>query len=297
MFSFVSLSKKRWILKPDYLTACNEAGKFLEEEPFEWHGHGLNSSETISLDAPRKWRQQKLRSGHGAFYGMQIVIYGECIAPTLVRLVLFVDCLLMVTCLNILHLRFLFLLPQDTLKRVIRAGDGTILATSPPYTRFFKSNVDFAVVSAGIPSVDSWVQEFVRHKIPCISADYLVEYVCKPGYPLTKHVLFDMYDLAEKSLEKLLKNQRDGVTGEAAEGCEADVVCSTCGSNDRDRPMLICGSDGNSAGCGVGVHVDCCNPAFEAAAGAGQWLCAKCDVSIPAKKAKKSAKSRVLKCR
>jgi topoisomerase (DNA) II binding protein 1 len=91
-FIFVSLLNKRWILKPDYLTACNEAGKFLEEEPFEWHGHGLNSSETISLDAPRKWRQQKQCTGHGAFYGMQIVIYGECIAPTLVRLCASVDC-------------------------------------------------------------------------------------------------------------------------------------------------------------------------------------------------------------
>ena len=75
---------KRWILKPDYLTACNEAGKFVEEEPFEWHGNGLNSGDTISLDAPRKWRQLKQRTGHGAFYGMQVIIYGECIAPTLV---------------------------------------------------------------------------------------------------------------------------------------------------------------------------------------------------------------------
>ncbi|GJN33490.1 hypothetical protein PR202_gb22096 [Eleusine coracana subsp. coracana] len=289
-------SKKRWILKPDYLTACNEAGKFLGEEPFEWHGHGLNSNETISLDAPRKWRQHKQRTGHGAFYGMQIVIYGECIAPTLVRLCASVCCVL----LNgkmFQHSRFLFLFPQDTLKRVIRAGDGTILATSPPYTRLFKSNVDFAVVSQGIPSVDAWVQEFVRHKIPCISADYLVEYVCKPGYSLTKHVLFDMHDLAEKSLENLLKNQQDGITGEAAEGCETDVACSTCGTNDLDRPMLICGSDRNSTGCGVRVHVDCCNPPFEAAVPAGEWLCNKCDVSKPAKKAKKSAKSRVLKCR
>ena len=168
---------------------------------------------------------------------------------------------------------------------MIRAGDGTILATSPPYTRFFKSNVDFAVVSAGIPSVDAWVQEFTRHKIPCISADYLVEYVCKPGYSLRKHVLFNMHDLAEMSLEKLLKNQHDGITGEAA---ESDVACSTCGSNDRDRRMLICGSDGNPAGCGVQVHVDCCEPPVEAA---GEWLCPKCDEpKPPAKKAKKPVK-------
>jgi topoisomerase (DNA) II binding protein 1 len=166
---------------------------------------------------------------------------------------------------------------------VIRAGDGTILATSPPYTRSFKSNVNFAVVSAGMPSVDPWVQEFMRHNIPCISADYLVEYVCKPGYSLSKHVLFNMHDLADKALEKVLKNQHDG------EAAESDIACSTCGSNDRGRPMLVCGS------CGVQVRVDCCEPPVE---GAGDWLCPKCEEPKPAaKKAKKPAKSRVLKSR
>ncbi|PAN15560.1 hypothetical protein PAHAL_2G497700 [Panicum hallii] len=262
---FAAAAAGRWILKPDYLTACNEAGKFLEEEPFEWHGNGLNSGDTISLDAPRKWRQLKQRTGHGAFYGMQVIIYGECIAPTL-----------------------------DTLKRTIRSGDGTILATSPPYTRFLKSSIDFAIVSAGMPSVDAWVQEFVRHNIPCISADYLVEYVCKPGHPLSKHVLFSMHDLAEKSLQKLLRNQEDVMDADTGEEGEADVGCSTCGSHDQEGLMLTCGSSGNQGGCGVRVHVGCCNPPVEAALD-GEWLCGKCDEQ---KSAKKSAgKSRVLKSR
>ncbi|KAJ1255769.1 hypothetical protein BS78_K161800 [Paspalum vaginatum] len=266
---FAAAAAGRWILRPEYLTACNEAGKFLEEEPFEWHGHGLNSGDTISLDAPRKWRQLKQRTGHGAFYGMQVVIYGECIAPTL-----------------------------DTLKRTIRSGDGTILATSPPYTRFLKSSVDFAVVSAGMPSVDAWVQEFMRHNIPCISADYLVEYVCKPGHPLSKHVLFNMHDLAERSLQKLLKNQEDaGSQGVEAEAAESEG-CSACGSNNRQGLMLVCGSDGKQAGCGVRVHADCCDPPVVSAP-EGEWLCNKCDhQQKPAKKAKKAAaKSRVLRCR
>ncbi|XP_062190009.1 BRCT domain-containing protein At4g02110-like isoform X2 [Phragmites australis] len=267
---FAAAAAGRWILKPDYLTACNEAGKLLEEEPFEWHGDGLNSGDTISLDAPRKWRQLRQRTGHGAFFGMQIIIYGECIAPTL-----------------------------DTLKRTIRSGDGTILATSPPYTRFLNSGVDFAVVSAGMPILDAWVQEFMRHNIPCISADYLVEYVCKPGHPLTKHVLFNMHDQAEKSLQKLLKNQQDGInadTVETAEGGEGDTSCSACGSNNREGLMLVCGGDGNQAGCGVRVHVNCCNLPLGAAPDS-KWLCPRCDEQKSTKKAKKSARSRVLKCR
>jgi len=74
----------RWILKREYLTSCIEAGKFVDEEPFEWFGTGFNDGETISFDAPRKWRNIRQQMGHGAFYGMQIVVYGQLISPTLV---------------------------------------------------------------------------------------------------------------------------------------------------------------------------------------------------------------------
>uniref|UniRef100_A0A8I6WX39 BRCT domain-containing protein n=2 Tax=Hordeum vulgare subsp. vulgare TaxID=112509 RepID=A0A8I6WX39_HORVV len=270
---FAAAAAGRWILKSDYLSACNEAGKFVEEEPFEWHGDGPNNCDTISLDAPRKWRQLRQRTGHGAFHGMKIIIYGECISPSL-----------------------------DTLKRVVKAGDGTILATSPPYTRVLKHGASFAVVSAGVPGTDAWVQEFVSHDIPCISADYLVEYVCKPGHPLNKHVLFNMHDLADRSLQKLQRSQQGeldgaGTTGEAAaRGGDPEISCSACGSGNREgAAMLICrgGGEGNRVGCGAGMHADCLNPQPEAAAVVdGEWLCPKCDhghvkVKPPPKKAKK----------
>ncbi|KAL9261435.1 BRCT domain-containing protein [Drosera capensis] len=124
--------------KPDYLSASYEAGKFLPEEPYEWHKNGLSADGAINLEAPRKWRLMGERTGRGAFYGMRIIIYGDCIAPTL-----------------------------DTLKRVVKAGDGTILATSPSYTRFLKSELDFVIVSPGMSHGDEWIQEFLQHEIPC----------------------------------------------------------------------------------------------------------------------------------
>lgn len=69
----------------EYLTASNEAGRFIEEEPYEWFGTGMTEDSSISLEAPRKWRLVREQTGHGAFYGMHIVIYGECIAPSLVE--------------------------------------------------------------------------------------------------------------------------------------------------------------------------------------------------------------------
>ncbi|KAF7013898.1 hypothetical protein CFC21_027946 [Triticum aestivum] len=271
---FAAAAAGRWILKSDYLSACNEAGKFVEEEPFEWHGDGPNNGDTISLDAPRKWRQLRQRTGHGAFHGMKIIIYGECISPSL-----------------------------DTLKRVVKAGDGTILATSPPYTRVLKHGASFAVVSAGVSGTDAWVQEFVSHNIPCISADYLVEYVCKPGHPLNKHVLFNMHDLADRSLQELQRSQQGeldgaGTTSEAADGGgDPEISCSACGSSNREGAvMLICSGsgEGSKAGCGAGMHADCLNPQPGASAALdGDWLCPKCDDGHvkakppPKKKAKK----------
>lgn len=176
---FAAAAAGRWILRSDYLTASSEAGKFLDEEPFEWHRNGLTEDGSISYEAPRKWRMLKQMTGCGAFYGMHIIIYGECIAPSL-----------------------------DTLKRVVKAGDGSILATSPPYTRHLQSGVDFAIVSASMPHTDIWVQEFLRNEIPCVLADYLVEYVCKPGYSLERHVLYETHAWAEKSLANLLTRRR-----------------------------------------------------------------------------------------
>jgi len=74
----------RWILKMDYLTDSSQEGKLLAEEPYEWHRNGLSEDGAINMEAPRKWRLVKEKTGHGAFYGMRIVVYGDCIAPPLV---------------------------------------------------------------------------------------------------------------------------------------------------------------------------------------------------------------------
>lgn len=71
-------------MKTDYLTACVEAGKLLDEEPYEWHKKGLTEDLAINLEAPRKWRLLRERTGHGALYGMRIIVYGDCIVPPLV---------------------------------------------------------------------------------------------------------------------------------------------------------------------------------------------------------------------
>lgn len=82
----------------------------------------------------------------------------------------------------------------------MKAGGGAILATSPPYTKFLGSGIDFAVIIQGTPRDDMWVLEFLNHKIPCVLVDYLVEYICRPDYARDDHVLYDTIEWADKSL-------------------------------------------------------------------------------------------------
>ncbi|XP_073314322.1 BRCT domain-containing protein At4g02110 isoform X1 [Primulina huaijiensis] len=244
---FAAAASGSWVLKTDYLTASNEAGRLLSEESFEWHKKGLSEDGAINLEAPRKWRLLREKTGHGAFYGMRVVIYGECIAP-----------------------------PLDTLKRVLKAGDGTILATSPPYSRFLQSGIDFAVVSPGMPRVDMWVQEFLRHEVPCVLADYLVEYVCKPGFSLERHVQYNTHTWAKKSLENLVKHVEEVVEDpRTPEDHGIDVACQVCGSGDRGEEMLICGDESGTFGCGVGAHMDCLDPPLVEVP-EEDWFCLSC---------------------
>lgn len=172
----------------------------------------------------------------------------------------------------------------------MKAGDGIILATSPPYTRFLDSGVDFAIVSPGMPRVDMWVQEFLKHEIPCVVADYLVEYVCKPGYSLERHVLHNTHTWAEKSFAKVQSRAEEVVEdliqppddnsnkNSEEESEEEDIPCEVCGSGERGEVMLICGNEDGSLGCGVGTHIDCCDPPFEEVP-EDDWFCPKCCTS------------------
>ncbi|PIA34784.1 hypothetical protein AQUCO_03700213v1 [Aquilegia coerulea] len=265
---FAAAASGRWILKTDYLIASNQAGKFLREEPYEWFKNGFNEDGAINLEAPRKWRLLREKTGHGAFYGMRMVIYGECIAPSL-----------------------------DTLKRVVKAGDGVILATSPPYTRFLKSGVDFAIISPSTPSDDMCVQEFIRHEIPCIVADYLVEYVCKPGCSLERHVLYQTHAWAEKSFANLISRSNEVVEDliPVEDDVRIDLCCEKCGSFDRAEVMLICGDETGSLGCGIGTHIDCCDPPLEAVPDE-DWFCPNCtegkNSTHPTKKTKKGSSTK-----
>lgn len=131
-----------------------------------------------------------------------------------------------------------------------------------------------------MPRVDTWVQEFLKHEIPCVVADYLVEYVCKPGFSLERHVLYGSHAWAEKSFDKL-KSKAEEIVEElvapedSGDDHDHDIICKVCGSRDRGDVMLICGDESGSVGCGIGTHIDCCDPPLTHVP-EEDWFCPKC---------------------
>lgn len=54
-----------------------------------------------------------------------------------------------------------------------------------------------------------------------------------------------------------------------------DIACQICGSRDRAEVMLMCGDESGSVGCGIGTHIDCCDPPLQDVP-EDDWFCMKC---------------------
>lgn len=146
-----------------------------------------------------------------------------------------------------------------------------------------------------MPRVDLWVQEFLKHEIPCVLADYLVEYVCKPGFSLERHVLYGTHAWAERSFANLQCRAEEIIDNppEIGDGDDNDKACQVCGSRDRGDVMLICGDESGSVGCGVGTHIGCCDPPL-AEVPEEDWFCPKCSKTRNCSNSPKKRKKGVL---
>lgn len=263
---FAAAAAGRWILREDYLKDSSDAGVFLDEKKYEWHGSGMTKDGSISFEAPRKWRELREITGCCALEGLRILLYGECIIPSL-----------------------------DTLRRAIRAGGAELVATSPPYTRFLASRVDFAIVNPGTPKSDHWIQEFLNHSLACVTTDFFVDFVCKPSSSLDRHVIYDTHHAVQKTVARL-KASEVGTEGDRkasnddGEGCGGEEIrCCVCGLSDREDVMLLCGDDKGS-GCGTAMHIDCCKPPLDKVP-VQDWYCKQCTKPQLLQKSKKKKKA------
>jgi hypothetical protein len=65
-----------WVLRPQYMDACGEAGRWLPEADYEWLGGWTDSGEEAAIKAaPRNWRlHQAGGSASGAFEGWTVLL-------------------------------------------------------------------------------------------------------------------------------------------------------------------------------------------------------------------------------
>ncbi|KAH7405438.1 hypothetical protein KP509_15G070200 [Ceratopteris richardii] len=260
---FAAAAAGRWILRDDYVRDSGEAGVLLDEMKYEWYGSGMTEDGAISFEAPRKWREHRERTNCCALEGLRMLLYGECIIPSL-----------------------------DTLRRALRAGGAELVATCPPYTKMLASGVDFAIVNPGTPKNDPWVREFLSHNIACVTTDFFVEFICKPSSSLERHTLYDTHRFVRQALDHHVANgERSKTEQKSIEDREVEdegICCVVCGQSDREDVMLLCGDDKGS-GCGTAMHTDCCNPPLKEVP-PHDWYCTHCTKSTPASKRTKRRK-------
>ena len=74
----------QWILRPEYIDSCSNAGQWQPEEEFEWSastdGALVDQKSGLWLGAARKWRLQN-SAGLGPYSGYQISIVGKTEPP------------------------------------------------------------------------------------------------------------------------------------------------------------------------------------------------------------------------
>ncbi|CAG9576231.1 unnamed protein product [Danaus chrysippus] len=104
-----SVAAGKWILHPAYISRSRAAGRFLEEEEYEWGNPkasclpSLTGAEKSLAQAAHRWRAARKAGGRGPFDGMRAVLHVPAARKRL-------------------------------LARLLEAGDGIALDDEPPYS-------------------------------------------------------------------------------------------------------------------------------------------------------------------
>ncbi|GMF11603.1 unnamed protein product [Phytophthora lilii] len=155
----------QWILKPSYLDASSAAGKFVDEAAHEWGSHKADKKdidERIWPEVCTYWRKERAGGNPGAFAGWRFFIHAKCIPP------------------------------RDMCERIVLAGGGSVipLTKSADFVSLSKeSTPDAPVVGLfppEVPTRDLWMKKLKTHKIECIKASFLIDYITKKQAPPVK---------------------------------------------------------------------------------------------------------------
>ncbi|OWZ24167.1 hypothetical protein PHMEG_000818 [Phytophthora megakarya] len=155
----------KWILKPSYLDACSAAGKFVDETAHEWGSHKSDNKEIDDRIWPAVcsyWRKERTGGHSGAFAGWRFFIHAKCVPP------------------------------RDMCERIVVAGGGSViqLTKSADFDGLAKEstaeNPVLALFPPEVPTRDLWMKKLKTHKIECLKAPFLIDYITKKQSPPVK---------------------------------------------------------------------------------------------------------------
>lgn len=154
-----SIAAGKWVLEKKFLDESKQVGHFLDEEDYEWGNP--RASYTANLVKPGsigeqlaqaiyRWRVTVQRTGKGAFAGMHAIV---CAAKD----------------------------KADLYKRLILAGGGEVLSTSPPFSDPDNATVCIIELNKVQHPVD--LRSLAEKRVPCVQPIYLNNFLIKDPPP------------------------------------------------------------------------------------------------------------------
>lgn len=154
-----------WVLKSSYLDACQKAGRFVREEPYEWSAaDATNPRERDLLEAARRWRLKLAQNNKkGAFDGWRVALY-------------------------VVSKR------QDGLRRVLESGGAVVVQDTPPFTNL---NALTHIIIDKLKVSEAEIMDQFREAKPLV---YATEYIS--DFIMTENPLpLESYDILGKSVK------------------------------------------------------------------------------------------------
>ncbi|KAL3154240.1 hypothetical protein ABBQ32_013740 [Trebouxia sp. C0010 RCD-2024] len=161
--SLAGMAAGRWVLHADFIDASASAEALVDPEEYELD----NGTALVSPHAPRHWRQRHEVHGTGAFHHLHVLIYGACDGPGP---------------------------SKDDVALIVQAGDGTVTKCEKPssmLTKAISAGVHLAVMSSNKQASDPGVKQLLKSKVPCTTAQFLIDWLAHPQDDVTDHMLFD----------------------------------------------------------------------------------------------------------
>lgn len=78
---------------------------------------------------------------------------------------------------------------KSALRRVIAAGGGHVVATTPPFTSSIELGLACAVVDPTKGKTNRWVRELTAAGVPCVHPDLFVDWLARPSVDPSQHLL------------------------------------------------------------------------------------------------------------